>query len=162
MRAVWWSAGALADLGRAALKQASKPTSGVAGTWKPSSSSQVATEGSDDANRAPQGARESTCVDDSGTSGTNPPGTAPLMGIIPELSTAIVPADLNPLFPTSMEQPEMPLSAGFETHVSPNWLNFDAAFENFDAVLGSSGADLSMELLKPFNFEDFASFDFPG
>lgn len=31
-----------------------------------------------------------------------------------------------------------------------DWLNFDAAFENMDALLGSSGADLCMELLRPF------------
>lgn len=51
---------------------------------------------------------------------------------------------------------------GFETMVSPDWLNFDTAFENFDAVLGSSGADLSMELLRPFNFESMRSQDLVG
>jgi hypothetical protein len=46
-------------------------------------------------------------------------------------------------------------------NISPDWLNFDTAFENFDAVLGSSGADVSMELLKPFNFDDdFGSYAF--
>jgi len=31
-----------------------------------------------------------------------------------------------------------------------DWFNVDAAFENMDALLGSSGADLSIELLRPF------------
>jgi len=38
-------------------------------------------------------------------------------------------------------------------------LNFDTAFENIDTLLGSSGADLSMELLAPFNYEGFGFLD---
>lgn len=49
---------------------------------------------------------------------------------------------------------------GLDPSISPDWLNFDTAFENFDAVLGSSGADVSMELLRPFNFDDFGSYGF--
>ena len=49
---------------------------------------------------------------------------------------------------------------GLDPSISPDWLNFDTAFENFDAVLGSSGADVSYELLKPFNFDDFGSYTF--
>lgn len=44
---------------------------------------------------------------------------------------------------------------GLDPTISPDWLNFDTAFENFDAVLGSSGADVSMDLLRPFHFDDF-------
>jgi hypothetical protein len=49
---------------------------------------------------------------------------------------------------------------GLDPSISPDWLNFDTAFENFDAVLGSSGADVSMELLRPFNFDEFGSYGF--
>lgn len=68
------------------------------------------------------------------------------------------------LFPESLVSTPTRFSPalGFENTVSPDWLNFDTAFENFDAVLGSSGADLSMELLRPFNFEAFGSHDLAG
>jgi hypothetical protein len=46
--------------------------------------------------------------------------------------------------------------AGFELMPSQDWLNFDNAFENMDTLLGSSGADLSMELLRPFSYDAWA------
>lgn len=41
---------------------------------------------------------------------------------------------------------------------SPDWLNFDAAFENFEGLLGSSGADLSNELFRPLHYEPMEEF----
>jgi hypothetical protein len=41
---------------------------------------------------------------------------------------------------------------------SPDWLNFDAAFENFEGLLGSSGADLSNELFRPLGYESLEGF----
>lgn len=41
---------------------------------------------------------------------------------------------------------------------SPDWLNFDTAFENFEGLLGSSGADLSNELFRPLNYESLDGF----
>ena len=51
---------------------------------------------------------------------------------------------------------------GFELMSSPDWLNFDNAFENMDTLLGSSGADLSMELLRPFSYDAWAFQPAPG
>lgn len=48
---------------------------------------------------------------------------------------------------------------GFDfSEASPDWLNFDAAFENFEGLLGSSGADLSNELFRPLNYEALEGF----
>jgi hypothetical protein len=41
---------------------------------------------------------------------------------------------------------------------SADWLNFDTAFENFEGLLGSSGADLSNELFRPLNYENLDGF----
>jgi hypothetical protein len=56
---------------------------------------------------------------------------------------------------------DLTATIGLDPSISPDWFNFDTAFENFDAVLGSSGADVSMELLRPFNFDDFGSYELP-
>ena len=48
---------------------------------------------------------------------------------------------------------------GFDfSEASPDWLNFDAAFENFEGLLGSSGADFSNELFRPLNYETLDGF----
>ena len=44
------------------------------------------------------------------------------------------------------------------SEASPDWLNFDTAFENFEGLLGSSGADLSNELFRPLNYENLDGF----
>lgn len=65
--------------------------------------------------------------------------------------------------PTSSERadrapiPGPPAGFGFAEQ-SPDWLNFDAAFENFEGLLGSSGADLSNELFRPLNYETLEGF----
>lgn len=53
--------------------------------------------------------------------------------------------------------PMPPTGFGFAEQ-SPDWLNFDAAFENFEGLLGSSGADLSNELFRPLNYETLEGF----
>jgi len=62
--------------------------------------------------------------------------------------------------PTSSERGERaPLPPGFDfSEASPDWLNFDAAFENFEGLLGSSGADFSNELFRPLNYETLDGF----
>jgi len=62
--------------------------------------------------------------------------------------------------PTSSERADrapIPAAFGFAEQ-SPDWLNFDAAFENFEGLLGSSGADLSNELFRPLNYETLEGF----
>jgi hypothetical protein len=52
-----------------------------------------------------------------------------------------------------------PGHGGFDfSDASPDWLNFDAAFENFEGLLGSSGADLSNELFRPLHYETLEDF----
>jgi hypothetical protein len=62
--------------------------------------------------------------------------------------------------PTSSERADrapIPAAFGFAEQ-SPDWLNFDAAFENFEGLLGSSGADFSNELFRPLNYETLEGF----
>jgi hypothetical protein len=61
------------------------------------------------------------------------------------------PANPNATAPTA--------PGGFDfSEASPDWLNFDAAFENFEGLLGSSGADLSIELFRPLHYEGLDEF----
>jgi hypothetical protein len=53
-----------------------------------------------------------------------------------------------PMAPTHFDFPD----------ASADWLNFDTAFENFEGLLGSSGADLSNELFRPLNYENLDGF----
>lgn len=148
LRTTWWSAGRMADLGRAALKKASKASTSISAqsaqhdrhTIPAAPMRPITSSLNNPANLAiselqqPFGAREN--------------GTGQVSSRFPE-SMVSTPSAQSP-------------ALGFETTVSPDWLNFDTAFENFDAVLGSSGADLSMELLRPFNFGDVGSQDRVG
>ncbi|TLD37211.1 fungal specific transcription factor [Venturia nashicola] len=142
LRTTWWSAGRMADLGRAALKKASK-----------ASSSMSTPSAQQDKNAMPAAAMGLIASSlnssvDAASPGQQQPLASRENGTIP----------MSSLLPESVVSPAL----RFETTVSPDWLNFDTAFENFDAVLGSSGADLSMELLRPFNFEDMRSQDIVG
>lgn len=143
------------DLGRAALKQASK-------------------------SRTRQNGRSGTNPNTiaSVSAGNNATTEEGITDNAIETATAVCKAQVDPRDPSGGVQdkitpsesapslidclsPELSLSNGYDPSISPDWLNFDAAFENFDAVLGNSGADISMELLRPFNFEDFGAFGLP-
>jgi hypothetical protein len=76
-----------------------------------------------------------------------------------------MPAPTPGQHPTSSERAPMqaPPGNGFGfAETSPDWLNFDTAFENFEGLLGSSGADLSNELFRPLGYETFDGFMDPA
>jgi hypothetical protein len=87
------------------------------------------------------------------------PGTTPMTNLLNPIQ-----APTPGQHPTSSERAAMqapPGGFGF-TEPSPDWLNFDAAFENFEGLLGSSGADLSNELFRPLGYEAFDGFMDPA
>jgi hypothetical protein len=150
MRPIWWSAGRMADLGRAALNKASNVPAAA----------QVYGSG---AQRGKQTMADTVIMPI--TNSLNKNGRTGSSGQQQHLSVQGNGTEQgsNPFIETVVSTPSsLSSNIGVETTMSPDWLNFDAAFENFDAVLGSSGADLSMELLRPFNFEDFGSHDLVG
>ncbi|OMP82029.1 hypothetical protein BK809_0006338 [Diplodia seriata] len=195
LRATWWCAGCMADLGSAALSKAEKAeqhssssntnrtavatdeassnnnnnnnnNNPLAGT-RPSSAfrgdgggGEPATPSSDDvANIRNANAEER---DAQTTTTTTTPNVRSLLN---NMSSAVpqMMAGGQPQHAVSSERSEQtPAStsgAEFNNNESPDWLNFDNAFENMDTLLGSSGADLSSELLRGFNWE-FG--EFPG
>ncbi|KAE9979130.1 hypothetical protein EG328_001071 [Venturia inaequalis] len=142
LRTTWWSAGRMADLGRAALKKASKASSSMS---------------------APSVQQDKYATLAAGIGPITSSLSSPVNIASPEQQRPFESRNngtrlISSRLPELMASPAL----GFETTISPDWLNFDTAFENFDAVLGSSGADLSMELLRPFNFEDARSQDLVG
>jgi hypothetical protein len=143
MRSDWWSAGTMADLGRAALKKAS--AGGVQNQGQKLSITKDDTDIAQDTNAQLEVlALHSSNADSGLAANTNEPVVVPSQ----------IPSDMGTI--GSALTPTM----GIDPSISPDWLNFDTAFENFDAVLGSSGADVSMDLLRPFNFDDFRSYEF--
>ncbi|KAH9871970.1 hypothetical protein J1614_006229 [Plenodomus biglobosus] len=169
LRNAWWSAGTTADLGRAVLSNAAGRTTNAANT-------PVAVPAEP---RRPEPKTEPPTPQH--THDGHPP---PQPHYVPQWSqspdTAIDPrlqphqlhtpmtGLLNPIsattpgqHPTSSERgeraPMPPTVYGFAEQ-SPDWLNFDAAFENFEGLLGSSGADLSNELFRPLNYETLEGF----
>ena len=161
LRNAWWSAGTTADLGRAVLSNAAGRTTNAANTPVVAP---VEPRRSEPQTELP--------TPQSSHSGNEPPPQSytsqwPDTHIDPRLQqhpshtpmTSLlnpVPATTPGQHPTSSERAERaPLSsAGFGfAEQSPDWLNFDAAFENFEGLLGSSGADLSNELFKPLNYD---------
>ena len=154
LRATWWCAGCMADLGSAALSKVEKAeqrsradeTIPIAGT-RPS--------------HAFQG-EPATPSSDSNRNATEEQEAPPTSTVRSLLNMSSVPQMMigQPQHAVSSERSEQTpsTSTGFSTE-SPEWLNFDNAFENMDTLLGSSGADLSSELLKGFSWDIG---DFPG
>lgn len=136
MRIHWWAAGTMAELGRAALKKAAAGRENTDG-------------------RVRNMPKESATNNHTGVQ-LPPIASTPPGDVVDCVSTATTSTDplttpyINPDDNISMLDPT----------ISPDWLNFDTAFENFDALLGSSGPDVSMELLRPFKFDEFASYTF--
>ncbi|OJD28688.1 fungal specific transcription factor [Diplodia corticola] len=181
LRATWWCAGCMADLGAAALSKAEKAeqrnngilavgaaadetTTNPLARIKPSSafrSEQPVTPSSDDVSNgnttAPTTAKERGDEAQSPTSST-------VRNLLNNMSSAVpqMMAGGQPQHAVSSERSEQTrmttattasTAADFNSNESPDWLNFDNAFENMDTLLGSSGADLSNELLRGFNWD---------
>jgi hypothetical protein len=154
LRTAWWSAGAMADLGMAALSndernsrpRSTNPANGPA----PNSSTTPATSTSSTSTH--QQVPHPTAPSDPRLNPTNQPQ---LLNY--NLNSPVTMPDQHPISSERAEQ--FPMNDFDFSDSSPDWLNFDTAFENFDTLLGSSGADLSNELFKPFNYEGY---DFMG
>lgn len=177
LRNAWWSAGTTADLGRAVLSNAAgrantnaantpvaapaeprrttepkteppTPQTSHAGQQAPSSSTQSASQWPQNMD-TPIDPRLQHQPHTPMSSLLNPI-SAPTPGQHPTSSER---ADRAPIVPP----PAAATAFGFAEQ-SPDWLNFDAAFENFEGLLGSSGADLSNELFRPLNYETLEGF----
>jgi hypothetical protein len=177
LRNAWWSAGTTADLGRAVLSNAAGRSTNAVNTPVPVPAELRHTE-----------SKTEPPTPQSTHSGQLPPQNHPQhwpqnmdTAIDPRLqqqhqphhhSNSPMTSLLNPIpapgqHPTSSERgdrapmppgpPPATNAFGFAEQ-SPDWLNFDAAFENFEGLLGSSGADLSNELFRPLNYETLEGF----
>jgi hypothetical protein len=174
LRNAWWSAGTMADIGRAVLSNAAGRTTtntNAANTPAPSAPEprqDPKTEAPPAQTPATAGPRMPTSTQwaqhmdspiDPRLQPSAPP--TPMTHILNPMppSAALTPGT----HPTSSERGERAPAgvpggfAGF-AETSPDWLNFDAAFENFEGLLGSSGADLSNELFRPLNYETLEGF----
>ena len=170
LRPSFWSAGTMADLGRAVLNNAAGRATNAANTPAP-----VPPEPRPNEQKSEPPTPQSTYSGQISSpkmahhwpQNLNPP-------IDPRLQQHHAPTPtpmaslLNPTptptsiqHPTSSERadraPMVPNAFGFADS-SPDWLNFDTAFENFEGLLGSSGADLSNELFRPLNYETLEGF----
>ena len=168
LRNKWWSAGTMADLGNAVLNNAAGRSTNAVNTPAP-----VTVEP-----RQPEPKTEPPTPTTTHNGSLPPPNPQQWPHphhldnqIDPRLQHPSHPSTpmtnlLNPMpaptpgqHPTSserapMQAPPNPQPNGFGfTETSPDWLNFDTAFENFEGLLGSSGADLSNELFKPLGYE---------
>jgi len=152
MRDSWWSAGAMADLGTAALKNAEGSTRiGSTATYSLPQHPTPRVNGHH--HREPQ-TPGVHCPAGLGQQLTAIDTTMPSPAFVHKTS-------LPTIDPNGVQLDPQPF-AGFELISSPDWLNFDNAFENMDTLLGSSGADLSMELLRPFSYDAWAFQPAPG
>lgn len=178
LRNAWWSAGTMADLGRAVLSNAAGRTTNAVNT---PAAVTAELRHSEPKTEPPTPQSSHNCI---------PPSNNPQQWshhsldhqIDPRLQHTSHPSSpmthlLNPLpplnpgqHPISSERADRaPMHAppGFNFNVgsteqSPDWLNFDAAFENFEGLLGSSGADLSNELFRPLGYEALDGFMDPA
>lgn len=141
LRVSWWSAGAIADLGKAALSKAEKqPSSSRAATV-----SRTICKGPQLASETVQ-FRTDACSYAAAEGSTPETANANAMERVPAIDPHISVDDFA-VGPVPFLQ-------------SPDWLNFDNAFDNLDTLLGSSGADVSNEMLRPFS-HDMLDSSFP-
>jgi len=143
MRDSWWTAGAMADLGTAALKKAEGPTRRASIAQTLSSHPTPLTNGNRVVRTVNSLSENSASV---------------VQDLIPSASDTQTPyagPGSLPVNPNGVQFEPSPFS-GMNMNASPDWLNFDNAFENMDMLLGSSGADLSMELWRPFSYDSWA------
>ncbi|KAF1842082.1 uncharacterized protein K460DRAFT_370086 [Cucurbitaria berberidis CBS 394.84] len=168
LRNAWWSAGTMADLGRAVLSNAAGRATNAANTPAPVAIEPRQTEPKTEPptpksthsgqislpNATQQWPQNLDTQIDPRLQLQQPP--APITSLLNP-----TPAPTPGQHPTSSERadraPMPPTGFGFAEQ-SPDWLNFDNAFENFEGLLGSSGADLSNELFRPLNYETLEGF----
>ncbi|KAJ9649482.1 hypothetical protein H2199_000257 [Coniosporium tulheliwenetii] len=157
LRTAWWSAGAMADLGTAALAKADKAsrTKITKRTSAPASAHQPGADPGLGRNERASGADNHLL-----SSGDQRHQALQTSGDLGGLDVDHMPA-IPSQHPTSSTRAELSPLGSFDFTESPDWLNFDNAFENFDTLLGSSGADISSELLKPFSYGAFDFLDLP-
>ncbi|KAF2730800.1 hypothetical protein EJ04DRAFT_499795 [Polyplosphaeria fusca] len=161
LRNAWWSAGTMADLGMAVLNNADRntrtantpaPMVDMAQPNRPEPKQDTLTQPSQQQHQATTQWQQplDTPID---PRLSNPPAT-------PAMTLLNMPPPMTPgQHPTSSERAERAPLASFDfSETSPDWLNFDAAFENFEGLLGSSGADLSNELFRPLTYESLDGF----
>ncbi|KAF2006864.1 hypothetical protein P154DRAFT_454621 [Amniculicola lignicola CBS 123094] len=163
LRNAWWSAGTMADLGTAVLHNADRNTKAVntpapAADHNPPHPHQ---EPKPEPMQAPQQQPNSSTQWQNMDTAIDPrlQSQAPATPMTSILN--VMPTSTPGQHPTSSERADRAPSQlpGFDfSEASPDWLNFDAAFENFEGLLGSSGADLSNELFKPLNYESLEGF----
>ncbi|KAF2747364.1 hypothetical protein M011DRAFT_443944 [Sporormia fimetaria CBS 119925] len=167
LRSAWWSAGTMADLGTAVLQNADRNTRTANTPAAAVDAHNQAPRPSDtrlDRNNAMQPPQNTIADPTSSHSLTWDQHAA--SSIDPSLQPQSSQAFLNHSHPPSVPVPgQHPTSSERGAAVAPgsscfdfaspaeDWLNFDAAFENFEGLLGSSGADLSNELFRPLNYE---------
>jgi len=177
LRYAWWSAGTMADLGTAVLNNADRNTRTAntpAATMEHSTQQAHPPSNPDLAqdlpHHQPSGPSNWQTLDN--TTPIDPrlqtPNTAPTPNMT-NLLNPMPPAPTPGQHPTSSERGSHQHHPTAATHLnppgtfdfteaSPDWLNFDTAFENFEGLLGSSGADLSNELFRPLNYENLDGF----
>lgn len=166
LRNAWWSAGTMADIGRAVLSNAAGQRTNAVNTPAPTAPELRP----NDPKTEPPTPQPSHNGPHMPVSNNHWPPQGLDTSIDPRLQQqqpSPMPNLLNPMpaltpgqHPTSSERAErapIPAAFGFAEQ-SPDWLNFDAAFENFEGLLGSSGADLSNELFRPLNYETLEGF----
>ena len=169
LRNSWWSAGTMADLGTAVLNNADRNTRAV------NTPANIPDPPQPHANHHTQNQYKEKFEPHAQTQTPQLPHAHPAsqwhidtsidprlqpapqtpMTSLPSLMSSL-PASTPGQHPTSSERGERaaPPMQGFDfSEASPDWLNFDAAFENFEGLLGSSGADLSNELFRPLNYD---------
>ncbi|KAF3036455.1 hypothetical protein E8E12_005815 [Didymella heteroderae] len=166
LRNAWWSAGTMADIGRAVLSNAAGQRTNAVNTPAPTAPELRPNEPKTEP-PTPQPSHNGPHMP--GSNNQWPPQNMD-NSIDPRLQQqqpSPMPNLLNPMpamtpgqHPTSSERADRaPITTAFGfAEQSPDWLNFDAAFENFEGLLGSSGADLSNELFRPLNYETLEGF----
>ena len=160
LRSAWWSAGTMADLGLAVLSNAERNTK-AANTpatvteLKPEMPAQSLHQLPQRPPSNPTQWPQQPAIDTSIDPRLQQPTASPMNHLLNPM-----PAPTPGQHPMSSERAERAAPmAGFDfSEASPDWLNFDAAFENFEGLLGSSGADLSNELFRPLNYEGMEEF----
>lgn len=175
LRNAWWSAGTMAELGRAVLNNAAGRATNAVNTPAAVPAEPRTSDPKTDA-PTPTASQHEAVPPTNRSQWTHPSIDNQ---IDPRLQHQHHPATpmtnlLNPIqastpgqHPISSERadrapmPAPPGGFGF-TETSPDWLNFDAAFENFEGLLGSSGADLSNELFRPLGYEAYEGFMDPA
>ncbi|KAF2262779.1 hypothetical protein CC78DRAFT_569513 [Lojkania enalia] len=155
LRNAWWTAGTMADLGIAVLNNADRNTrtantpATIADPTHPQTLEPKPERPSQTAQQPLPGSAQWQQIDSSIDPRLQNPPATPMSSIL-----NLPPAPTPGQHPTSSERVERAPLATFDfSEASQDWMSFDAAFENFEGLLGSSGAELSNDLFRPLNYE---------